>query len=235
MASDDDKENRKPFRDHRRSASLFDNIVFVEIGPEKTRFGIHRGLLCEYSAYFRAALRGNFQEATEGVVRLPGVMTEIFHLVNGWLYTQQIADEPDEEDPHYDQKLAFVYICADRLDMPKLRNDAIDALIRRVERNECLEMGVIGLAYTWTPVSSPLRMLVVDMMAHLFDVVDADKENECLSQEFLVDVILEMYRVRSYPEETWDDFKETRYRVPDVVAAARGRGGGCSSSSAICG
>ena len=37
-------------------------MVQIEVGPAKTVFQMHKGLLCNVAAYFRAALEGGFIE-----------------------------------------------------------------------------------------------------------------------------------------------------------------------------
>ena len=42
-----------------------DSVVQFTVGPEKQVFHIHKGLLCNAAAYFRAALEGGFKEVCD--------------------------------------------------------------------------------------------------------------------------------------------------------------------------
>ena len=41
---------------------MFDTLVQIEVGPTKTVFQMHKGILCNVSAYFKAALEGDLIE-----------------------------------------------------------------------------------------------------------------------------------------------------------------------------
>ena len=198
---------------------MFDIIIYIEIGLAGTRFGIHRGLLCEYSAYFRAALLGNFPEATEGVVRLPDEEVEVFELVNGWLYTQTIPDMLEAGVETLSCLLVELYIFGERTAMPKLQNDTIDAIIRTTTRQLLINTKVIPRAYEETPKSSPLRKLLVDIFALTFaEEGGGGWENMPeLLPEFLLDVIMEM-RLSFQPSTMWfDPSNRSRYHISEAT------------------
>lgn len=54
-------------------ASLRDGFVAVEVGPERAKYYIHKGLLVEHSEYFQKALSGSWKEAEEKSVCLDDV------------------------------------------------------------------------------------------------------------------------------------------------------------------
>lgn len=58
-------------------------------------FGMHKGLLCRESLYFKAALEGHFKEATEGFV-LDDEDPEVFQRFNTWLYTGKVLASDEE-------------------------------------------------------------------------------------------------------------------------------------------
>ena len=45
----------------------------LEIGPKHIKYCLHKALLVHHSEYFRNALKGPWQEAEEGVIRLEDV------------------------------------------------------------------------------------------------------------------------------------------------------------------
>lgn len=73
-----------------RSSFLYDSIVIVIVGPTEHHFDLHKGLLCSWSGFFKAALNGNFIE-TEGTVKLPEQDPETFRYFVNWLYTGKLT------------------------------------------------------------------------------------------------------------------------------------------------
>ena len=71
----------------------FSDIVYLEVGAKKERFGIHRGLLTRDLEFFRAALDGSFSEASTGVVSLPEDSPQIVEWLVIWLYTQKFESQ----------------------------------------------------------------------------------------------------------------------------------------------
>lgn len=68
------------------------------VGPTKYTFKIHKGLVCRYSAFFRAALTDGFPEATAFSVSLPAQDPEIFKSFVRWLYTGDIVNRANHAD-----------------------------------------------------------------------------------------------------------------------------------------
>lgn len=82
------------------SSFLYDASVVVLVGPEKQRFNLHKGPICRSSAFFRAALNGDFKEA-EGVVKLPEQCPSTFKYFVYWLYIGKLRGYhyPDTVQP----------------------------------------------------------------------------------------------------------------------------------------
>ncbi|KAK4697336.1 hypothetical protein P7C71_g718, partial [Lecanoromycetidae sp. Uapishka_2] len=64
---------------------LYGNLVTVLVGPNEYRFDVYKETLCSSSAFFRAALCGNFIEKV-GLIRLPEQDPSIFKYFIHWLY-----------------------------------------------------------------------------------------------------------------------------------------------------
>lgn len=60
------------------------------MGEHLNDFGIHKDLICHYSPCFKAAFNFGFEEATSGIIKLPGTEADIFELSYHWLYTQEV-------------------------------------------------------------------------------------------------------------------------------------------------
>ncbi|KAL8733768.1 MAG: hypothetical protein Q9166_001962 [cf. Caloplaca sp. 2 TL-2023] len=93
-------EPSKPFT---KSSSRFLTSLFVTIlvGQGETPFYIHRDLLCDRSAHFRAALKGHFKEAKTGQIAFPEEQAETFDLFVYWVYRDTLPHIHKGEDLQY--------------------------------------------------------------------------------------------------------------------------------------
>lgn len=141
--------------------SLFETIVFVDVGPEPKRFAIHKGLLCSRSGYFKAALTGNFREAEDQLVTLDDEDPRMFRRFNAWLYTDVLIEDGDTGAASW-SSLIDMYVFAEKRIIPHLQNAVIDSIIRL--KDYTLPASVIRYGWTRTAGASPLRKLFVDTM-----------------------------------------------------------------------
>ena len=150
-------------------SSLYEGFAYVLVGPERQKFGFHRGILCQYSSFFRAALLGNFREAEEGLVVLPDDDPSTFKIFNTWLYSRRIRGQLQngKEVPCEAIELVKLFIFGDMRGIPALRNDVIDAFVK--ERST-VHLEVIPYLYANTQPSSPLRRLFVDLINWQFEM-----------------------------------------------------------------
>ncbi|KAF2690811.1 hypothetical protein K458DRAFT_268145, partial [Lentithecium fluviatile CBS 122367] len=65
-------------------------FITVEVGPDHTQHWVHKALLTHHSEYFRNALKGLWQEAVEGLVRLEDVEPCAFNIPLDWIYTGKL-------------------------------------------------------------------------------------------------------------------------------------------------
>ncbi|KAK3723626.1 hypothetical protein LTR37_001507 [Vermiconidia calcicola] len=74
--------------------------VHIYIGPERARFMVHEGLICD-SSYFRAAFQGRLAESKTKFLELPPETVKDFTLFVHWLYTGDIRCLTWEEQQQY--------------------------------------------------------------------------------------------------------------------------------------
>lgn len=157
---------------------LFDSITWVHsgVGPSQRVFGIHKGLLCYHSFYFRAALIGSWSEtaAANNTVVLDDEDPELFSCFNIWLYGQR-----------FDLRWTFdelldLYIFASRRLMRHFQNAIVDEMLIRV-KIEGATMSTPLLNRAWN--SAPrLHAFLVDVVVEKCDMNYADDiEDELLS------------------------------------------------------
>jgi hypothetical protein len=142
-------------------------------------------LLVHYSKFFRAALTGNFSEARNKTVKLEEDDPEVFELFVHWLYYQRFPDkslgddetilkiwiEPNRETA-YTHFYIYLYLFGDKYDVPSLRSDTINELVRfmETEPDSCLtDPPAIRAAFTRLPQNSPMCRLLVDIYCYYGD------------------------------------------------------------------
>ncbi|KAK3174361.1 hypothetical protein OEA41_001605 [Lepraria neglecta] len=144
----------------------FDAIVIVKLGPSKTPFNMHKGLLCNAAPYFKAAFNGNFTEAKIAVLELPEedvVMS---------LHLRQTSRYPSPPKRH---------------DRPHSRQQATENIVPTT---------LLHRVYENLPDNSPLRKLLVDWSSSLGGLDMWFRTSATVDQcpkEFLIDLTVALY------------------------------------------
>ena len=149
---------------------MYDTIVRITVGSEKALFHVHKGLICNASAYFKAAFEGEFKEASEQLLDLPEERPQMFKRFLLWLYSGSIIESPKETcDKIHWKDLFGLYIFGDARSIPALQNAVIDALIDKCEQTDAIPTHYFVYIYDNTVDKSPLRRLVVDWIIYGID------------------------------------------------------------------
>ncbi|KAI4134206.1 MAG: hypothetical protein LQ347_001717 [Umbilicaria vellea] len=203
-----------------RSRKLFDTVVHVKVGKDARIFVLHRGLLCDRSAYFRAAFEGRFREAEEHVLVLPEEDVEVFELFQFWLYSDKLFDTGESVADLSASLLISLYLFAEARCIPQLQNMAIDALILNIKATKKFPAGDVHRIYDNTTEASHLRRLLVDIGARVGELrrdwFNRGKDS-LYHNTFLIDLVLALYdeKLKKSPQ----DFTQLRcnYHVhPDA-------------------
>jgi len=134
---------------------------------------------------------GHFRGAKEGVLNLQTVEEEPFRAYMHWLYTGGLGEQKDgEKDDEAKTReaqhkfiyyLTSLYVVADRLDTPGLRNQIIGAAIDFHEDDDFPRTTVLCEVFSVLPESSKLGQLLLEISAHRYDTEYAGQEdNELL-------------------------------------------------------
>ena len=170
----------------------------IYVGKTKRRWSLHRNLLSYHSTYFREQIKEGIKEKG-GKVDLFDDDSNAFELLVKWLYQGKIDDVSTMTiDKKWDYAFACqqLYLLCDKINLPQLKNLAIDQF-----RRGCYEAGLVPgpeemlPVYQKTPPSSPFRMLVSRIAAR--QIMDPDCENDasvyrdCFagSPDFAIDVV----------------------------------------------
>ncbi|KAI9692771.1 MAG: hypothetical protein M1820_009370 [Bogoriella megaspora] len=102
------------------ASNYFSQMITILVGKEQRKFMIYEGLIRESSPYFAAALKKEWSDGQEGVVRLPHDEPEAFKLYIQWLLADKIRSITDRDSPdkNYEKdiepfELAQAYVLGD--------------------------------------------------------------------------------------------------------------------------
>ena len=192
---------------------MFDEIALLIVGPRKAVFGMHKGLLCSVSSYFKAALQGGSKEAQEQRIELPDDDPFVIKRFQLWLYTQKVLDEDESADYVEWSSWVKIYCFAEARGIPNLQNLVIDSFIDKYAECDCLPSDQICRIYGNTAINSPLRKLLVDMIVRCanldeWDLKDNSDSRNLWPEFFMKDLILALYHEIDSPGR-WYDFTQS--------------------------
>jgi hypothetical protein len=129
-------------------------------------FIVPKTLLCNSSAYFKAALNGPFIEGQTQTIDLDDEDPSIFWTYIAWLYQGQLNSRDIEEDIDEPQDIglhiAKVIVFADKRDISELQNDAISMLLSYLQKCGLATLEVINCIYNMP------RSLEISVLRRLF-------------------------------------------------------------------
>lgn len=175
------------------------------MGPEPaTVFNVHEGLVRASSEFFDKAMRRDWKEATDRVVKLPNDDPTVFRLYVHWLYSGTLPCQIDEPNPtgnlEYLQ-LAKAHVLGIKLLVKRFADATVDAIIEKAhsiasDGHSWFPDGeAIRYLYANTLPSSPVRRLLVDFYVSCGNkdwVAEWDSPEERPS-EFLFDLAVGLY------------------------------------------
>jgi len=126
---------------------------------------VHKELLCYYSKYYRAALKGGFSEAESNVFEVDASHACLGDFV-GWLYTGYLEPFPWKPDSATKpMSVVDMYILADRIDSLALRRSIISSLVPMPKIGNTrytLGFHAIAVAFNSLPMSAQLCKFAID-------------------------------------------------------------------------
>jgi hypothetical protein len=138
------------------------------VGPEKTKFLIHKDVAVAHSPFFAAALNGRFIEGSSAQLHLPDVEPKIFEHIVTWFYQQRLENTSvfvKDGKPTY-FTLLDIYSLADQLCIEALRNAVIDLIADLADQTNSVPTPTdTTLLYENIRDNAPIRRLVLDLFA----------------------------------------------------------------------
>jgi len=184
-----------------------DEMITLVVGEndKKATITIHKKVLCAYSPFFEAACKPEWMKPEEKVINLPEDNPEAIKAMVYWMYYNricipksqvQMAFELESESPEglftAWGLLVRLYILGDKYQMPRLKNDSIDALIRIWKGVSWTKIDVVTFAFNNTATSSSLRSVLISMLRwDYLDHGDCDEfENFDFNSDGIEEVLL---------------------------------------------
>ena len=173
--------------------TLYDTIIYVNVGQTQERFGIHKSLLSHHSSYFRAVLEGGFEESETEVINLDED-PDVFWGFNEWLYSGAVPYQHYATDHGRWSALLNLYVFAEKRVIPSFQNALVDAMIEFASGTESWPTIEIRRAWVNTATSSPLRTFLVDLYARSVPVATCFSQNtekrKCFDVDFVMRVAI---------------------------------------------
>ncbi|TVY78457.1 hypothetical protein LSUE1_G006516 [Lachnellula suecica] len=185
-------------------SGTYQSMVTVNVNDTNSNqsFLIYKEIICYYSPFFEAAFNGGFEEGKNQTMDLCEASPKVFGMFVNWLYTQSIAQTKDESDFH---SLVELWILADRLLIPTLQNDTLEAIDRRRVALNARPVPMFNKVYEYTSPSSPLRKYIIQLAGSGFDLGMVLLTPEKYPKELLVDMINFM---RTGDQRKWVKFSK---------------------------
>ena len=156
-------------------------------------FTIPKALLCDSSAYFKAALNGPFIEGQTQTIDLDDEDPSIFRTYVTWLYQRQLDSQDIEEelgDPQdFGLHIAEVIVFADKRDVRELKNDAISMLLSYLATHGLASLDTINCVYNMPKSSEIATLRTVLATDEAWHGHRLDKKIDHWHPEFLAEII----------------------------------------------
>ncbi|KAH7410880.1 hypothetical protein BKA64DRAFT_367109 [Cadophora sp. MPI-SDFR-AT-0126] len=180
-------------RKHRLYSSLGDSIS-LRVGSDSIPLSVHRDVLLSASPGL-AEMCNLFVSPNDRIIFLLNQCPDTIRALCYWMYHNEICishtieqRSSDYPDPLQTAPGLFVklYIAGDNYFMPRLKNDAIDALLSRARTVEMVRLS--RYVYDNTKPGSNLRKLLVKVVSSKFDAEDLYEHQHWIRGDFWLDL-----------------------------------------------
>jgi hypothetical protein len=165
-----------------RDRLLSGPMIDIYVGEAKRHWSLHRNLLCHHSEILEAELEGDDNgNQRKDALELTDHDPAGFELLVKWLYQGKLDDVSEMADANqkYDYAVSChkLYLLCDRLDMPQLKNVAMDQYRKGLNEAELVpDAEEIDDIYRKSPTESPFRQLMTRIAAR--QIMDPGSERD---------------------------------------------------------
>lgn len=165
-----------------RDRLLSGPMINVYVGAARRHWALHRNLLCHHSELLEGELEGDGHATPrKETLELPDHDPAGFELLVKWLYQGRLDDVSDLADASQQYEHAVscheLHRLCDRLDMPQLRNVAMDQYRKGLHEAQLVpDADEIDDIYRRSPHGSPFRTLMTRVAAR--QIMDPASERD---------------------------------------------------------
>lgn len=169
-------------------------MVDLYVGPAKTRFHVHKAILCSKIPYFDKMFKsGGFIEASKNTAIFSEDGPQFFHILIEWVYSGSLGSM-NSSDPAVNTNLlstiAF-YRLLDKLCLPQLMDITMDMFRRHQWENRfVMRVSDILLSYQRLPEGSPYRRYALHSFLFAF-YMQREPERDIWTTTLMKDAVVE--------------------------------------------
>jgi hypothetical protein len=166
-------------------------------GEQGAEFTAHKNILCKASPFFKAACKPEWMKPGDNVIKLPEDNAEVIKMMIFWIYHDEVCIAKFDDKSVIDTcekalkapwgLFAQLYVIGQKYQMPRLQDDAIDALLHHCE-DHYLTAGIISWVYENTLKGDKLRKLIFRIAKRDLDRSKLATFCNSLCWEFLFDM-----------------------------------------------
>ncbi|PMD41662.1 hypothetical protein L207DRAFT_528268 [Hyaloscypha variabilis F] len=172
-------------------------MIILEVGDKKDKFLVHRSVLAATGDFFEAACKPVWLKGSN-VIELPADDPDTIQTLVNWMYSDEIWSSGERQVCTFENTLgealaspfglfAKLYILAEKYQIVRLKNDAIDAMINYNEYTD-LPISLISYLYDNTTQDSVVRRLILDIVRCEWNRDQFLDFAERMCRDFLVDL-----------------------------------------------
>lgn len=186
-----------------------EEIIILEVGKgdKKVKCSVHKNIICAASSFFEAACKPEWMKPEDRVIKLPEDDPKIIQMIIYWAYHDTICIPEDSKDTMWDTDLeealetdlglsTKIYLIAEKYQVHRLKNDAIDTIIEK-NSSQWLPVSLVSHAYGNTIPDSRLRRLMLNIVRFDFtsNGIDFESYAPLMCCEFLVDLAMAQFSI----------------------------------------
>ena len=178
---------------NRFRADGLSELVTILVGPSKTKFTVHKKFACEASPVLNPAFNSSFAEGQTQEYALTETTEGAVSLFTEWMYTGNIVlvlpqDANDPKVPTTQGDLLELWILADKLLVPRLRNRALLLFEGSRVKHNHIHMAQLMNAWTNTGDGCGLRRYLTNIIVRLLPEEVYKKHQQCFTKDMLLEV-----------------------------------------------
>ncbi|KAH7418926.1 hypothetical protein BKA64DRAFT_751236 [Cadophora sp. MPI-SDFR-AT-0126] len=216
------QQNQPQFRASRPSAKMNEKPTLLKPHSEMINIALGQTTFAIYADFLRWHCPLLVEECQHACARdrdlpvvlkpLEGVGLDVFGLFINWLHMERVINK--RGDPPFQQRTMGLWVLAKRLQMPRLANDAVNALEARRRKEDEIQTKAFHFVYDSTEDGDPLRRYIADVCLLFPPQISEEHKKERFPDELVQDIIVASFADQIKPEDGGID--TARYHMVEL-------------------